>query len=130
MNRLVSILRRQKSVAVGVVAALLVLGAALYPLLPAQMSIHWNAAGQVDNTVGKPVAILAMPVIVVLMSVRFEMTGADADDRVVGSLAMVLLLVVQVMVFLVNLGLPVPIVPITMALALGLVALAVWFEVQ
>lgn len=113
-----------------VVGALLLLGAALYPSLPDQMSIHWNAAGQADTTVAKPVAVLSMPVVVVFMNVLFEVAGVDADDRVVGSLGMVLMLVVQVMVFLINLGINVPIVPISLALALGLVAMAVWFEVR
>jgi uncharacterized membrane protein len=130
MNNLRALLTRQKTVAVGVVASLLLLGAALYPSLPDQMSIHWNAAGQVDNTVAKPVAVLAMPVIVVFMSVLFEVARIDADDRVVGSLGMVLMLVIQVMVFLVNLGVNVPIFPISMVLALGLVAVAVWLEVR
>jgi uncharacterized membrane protein len=130
MNNLRALLTRQKTVAVGVVASLLLLGAALYPYLPDQMSIHWNAAGQADNTVAKPVAVLAMPVIVVFMSVLFEVARVDADERVVGSLGMVLMLVIQVMVFLVNLGVNVPIFPISMVLALGLVAVAVWLEVR
>ena len=62
-----------------------------------------------------------------LTSVLFEVVDVDADDRVVGSLGMVLMLVVQVMVFLINLGVA---VPISLTLALGLVALAVWFEVR
>ena len=104
---------------------MLPLGAALYPSLPDQMLIHWNAAVQADNTVAKPVAVLSMPIIVGFMDVRFEVTGVDADDRVVGSLGMVLMLVVQVMVFLINPAIKVPIVPISLALALGLVAIAV-----
>lgn len=128
MDRLRAVLGRQKTVAAGVVVALLLLGAALYPLLPGQMSIHWNASGEADNTVGKPVAILAMPVIVVFMSALFEVTDVDADEQVVGSLGMLLMFVVQVMVFLVNLGVSVPIVPVSLALALGLAALAVWLE--
>jgi hypothetical protein len=71
-----------------------------------------------------------MPVVVVFMSVLFEVARVDADDRVVGSLGMMLLLIVQVMVFLVNLGVNVPIVPISMLLALGLVAVAFWFEIR
>jgi uncharacterized membrane protein len=130
MNGLRALLTRQKTVAVGVIATLLLLGAVLYPSLPDQMSVHWNAAGQADNTVAKPVAVLSMPVLVGFMSVLFEVADVDADDRVVGSLGMMLMLVIQVMVFLINLGVAVPIVPISLTLALGLVALAVWFEVH
>jgi uncharacterized membrane protein len=130
MNPPARFLARQKTVAGLVVAALLALGLALYGVLPDQMAIHWNAAGQPDNVVGKPVAILAMPAIVVLMSVLFEVTGSDVGERIVGSLAMLLLLVVQVLVFGANLGYDVPIVPITLALAGGMVAVAVYFETR
>jgi uncharacterized membrane protein len=130
MNPVSELLTRQKTVAAGVVVVLLLLGLVLYPALPDRMAIHWNAAGQPDGTAPKLVAVLAMPAVVVLMSVLFELTVTDRGELVVGSLAMVLLFVVQVMVFLSNLGFVVPIVPVSLALALGLVALAVWFEVR
>jgi len=123
-------LARQKAVAALVTAALLALGFALYAALPDQMAIHWNAAGEPDNVVAKPVAIPAMPAIVVFMSVLFEVAGSDVGDRIVGSLAMLLLLVVQVMVFGANLGYDVPIVPVALALAGGMVAVAVYFETR
>ena len=124
------VLARQKAVAALVTAALLALGFALYAALPNQMAIHWNAAGEPDNVVGKPLAVLAMPAVVVFMSVLFEVTESDAGDRIVGSLAMLLLLVVQVMVFGANLGYDVPIVPISLALAGGMVVVAVYFETR
>jgi len=124
------VLARQKAVAALVTAALLALGFALYAALPDQMAIHWNAAGEPDNVVGKPLAVLAMPAVVVFMSVLFEVTESDAGDRIVGSLAMLLLLVVQVMVFGANLGYDVPIVPISLALAGGMVVVAVYFETR
>ena len=123
-------LAHQKTVATLVTAALLALGFALYAALPDQMAIHWNAAGEPDNVVGKPLAVLAMPAVVVFMSVLFEVTESDAGDRIVGSLAMLLLLVVQVMVFGANLGYDVPIVPISLALAGGMVVVAVYFETR
>ena len=89
------------------------------------MAIHWNAAGEPDNVVSKPLAILAMSAIVVFMSVLFKVTGSDASDRIIGSLAMLLLLVIQVLVFGANLGYDIPIVPITLALAGGMVAVYV-----
>ena len=73
-------LARQKTVAALVTAALLALGFALYAALPDQMAIHWNAAGEPDNVVAKPVAILAMPAIVVFMSVLFEVAGPFATQ--------------------------------------------------
>ncbi|WP_066415841.1 DUF1648 domain-containing protein [Halorubrum aethiopicum] len=130
MNPPARLLARQRTVAVLVTGALLALGIALYPALPDRMAIHWNAAGEPDNVVSKPVAILAMPAVVVFMSVLFEVSSTDVGERIVGSLAMLLLLVVQVMVFGANLGYPVPIVPITLALAGGMVAVAVWVETR
>ena len=130
MNPPARLLARQKTVAGLVVAALLALGIALYGALPDQMAIHWNAAGEADNVVGKPVAVLAMPAVVVFMSVLFEVTGSDVGERIVGSIAMLLLFVVQLMVFGVNLGYDVPIVPIALGLAGGVVAVAVWFETR
>lgn len=128
MNRVLGLLARQRLVAAGVVGALLLLGAVLYPSLPERMAIHWNASGRVDGTAAKPVAVLSMPAIVVVASVLLELTGSDAGDRIVGSVAMLLLLVVQVAVFAVNLGVGVPIVAIAMAGALVVVGLAVRFE--
>ncbi|QKG93569.1 DUF1648 domain-containing protein [Halorubrum salinarum] len=130
MNPPARLLARQRAVAGLVTAALLALGVVLYGALPDQMAIHWNAAGEADNVVGKPVAVLMMPAIVVFVSVLFEVTGADVGERIVGSLAMLLLFVVQLLVFGVNLGYDVPIVPIALALAGGLVAVAVWFEMR
>ena len=123
-----NVLARQRLVAAVVVGALLLLGALLYPSLPERMAIHWNAAGQVDGTATKPVAVLSMPAIVVVVSLLLELAGSDTGDRIVGSVAMLLLLVVQVAVFAVNLGVGVPIVPIVMAGALVVVGLAVRFE--
>ena len=130
MNRVMGFLARQRVVAAVVVGALLLLAALLYPSLPERMAIHWNAAGQVDRTAAKPVAVLSMPAIVVVVSVLFELADSDVGDRIVGSAAMVLLLVVQVAVFLVNLGIGVPIVPVAMVGALVVVGLAVWFELR
>jgi len=130
MNPAVSLLARQRAVAAVVTAALLALGAALYASLPDQMAIHWNAAGRPDNVVGKPIAVLAMPAVVVLMTAVFEVTVTDVGDRIVGSLATLLLFAVQVMVFAANLGYDVPIVPVSLTLAGVLVAVAVWLEVR
>jgi uncharacterized membrane protein len=121
-------LARQKTIAALVTAALLALGFALYAALPDQTAIHWNAAGNSDNVVAKPVAVLAIPAVVVLVTALFEATRVDVGDRIVGSLATLLLFVVQLMVFAVNLGYDVPIVPVAMALAGVVVAAALWFE--
>ncbi|WP_197431206.1 DUF1648 domain-containing protein [Halorubrum sp. CBA1125] len=130
MNAPARLLARQRAVAALVTGALLALGVALHAALPDQMAIHWNAAGEPDSFVGKPIAVLSMPALVVFLSVLFEVSGSDVGERIVGSLAMLLLLGVQVMVFGVNLGYDVPIVPITLALAGGVVAVAVWFETR
>jgi uncharacterized membrane protein len=117
-------------VAAVVTVVLLGLGLVLYPALPERMAVHWNAAGEVDGTAPKLVAVLFMPALVVAVTALFRLARIDADDRVVGSLALLVLSVLQVMVFAVNLGADVPIVPISLAMAFGIVALAVWFEIR
>jgi len=130
MGRLKALLTRQKTVAAGVVGAMVLLGVVLYPSLPGQMAILWIGPGEAESTTAKPVAILLLPAIVLFMSVLFEVTRIDAEQRVVGSLGMLLLLVVQVMILMINLGIDVPIVPVALAGGLGLALLAVWFEVR
>jgi uncharacterized membrane protein len=125
-----AILLRQNTIATGVVAVMLLLGGVLYPLLPEQMAVHWNASGEADGTAAKPIAVLLMPGVVVLMALLFKIADIDADEQVVGSVAMLLLLVIQTMVFLVNLGIDVPIVPVSLAGAFVVVGLAVWFEIR
>lgn len=125
-----ALLVRQKAIATGVVSVMLLLGGVLYPMLPDQMAIHWNASGEVDGTAAKPIAVFAMPALVTFMTVLFEATDISVDERIVGSVAMILLLVVQMMVFLINLGVNVPIVPVALAGAFVVVCLAVWFELR
>ena len=125
MNRVMRVLAGQGVVAAVVVGALLLLGALLYPSLPDRMAIHWTTTGQVDRTAAKPVAVLLMPEILVVASALLGLTDSDVGDRIVGSIAMVLLLVVQIAVFLVTLGVGVPVVPTAIA---GVVGIAVRFE--
>lgn len=74
MYRVRTLLLKQKTIAATVVAVMLLLGGVLYPALPEQMVIHWNAAGEADGTAAKPLAILAMPAVVVVMTLLFELT--------------------------------------------------------
>jgi uncharacterized membrane protein len=124
------LLRKQKTIAAGAVAVMVLLGGVLYPSLPEQMAVHWNASGEADGTAAKPVAVLLMPGIVLLMTLLFELVDTDADERVVGSVATLLLLVVQIMVLLINLGTDAPIVPVALAGALVVVGLAIWVELR
>ena len=91
------------------------------------MAIRRAASGQVDGTTARPVVLLSVPAIVVV-SVLLELADGDAGDRLVGSVAVLLLLIIQIAAFAVNLGIDVPIVPITMGGALAVVVLAVRFE--
>jgi uncharacterized membrane protein len=130
MRQVKTLLTQQKIVAATVASVMLLLGGVLYSSLPDQMAIHWNAAGDADGTTTKLIAILLMPAVVVGMSVLFQVTNVDDNDRVVGSVAILLLLVVQIMVFLINLGINVPIVSVALAGAFVVVGLAVWYEVR
>jgi uncharacterized membrane protein len=130
MRQAKTLLTQQKIVAATVAGVMLLLGGVLYSSLPDQVAVHWNAAGDADRTTTKLIAILLMPAVVVGMSVLFEVTNVDDNDRVVGSVAMLLLLVVQIMVFLINLGIDVPIVSVALAGAFAVVGLAVWYELR
>jgi uncharacterized membrane protein len=130
MRQARTLLTQQKIVAATVASVMLLLGGVLYSSLPDQMAVHWNAAGDADRRTTKLIAILLMPAVVVGMSVLFEVTNVDDNDRVVGSVAMLLLLVVQIMVLLINLGINVPIVSVALAGAFVVVGLAVWYEVR
>jgi uncharacterized membrane protein len=130
MSQARTLLTQQKIVAATVASVMLLLGGVLYSSLPDQVAVHWNAAGEADGTTTKLIAILLMPAVVVGMSVLFEVTNVDDNDRVVGSVAMLLLLVVQIIVFLINLGIDVPIVPVALAGAFVVAGLAVWYELQ
>ena len=110
MSQARALLTQQQIVAATVASVMVLLGGVLYSSLPDQMAVHWNAAGGADGTTTKLIAILLMPAFVVGMSVLFEITNVDDNDRVIGSIAMLLLLVVQIMIFLINLGVNVPIV--------------------
>jgi uncharacterized membrane protein len=125
-----TLLLRHKTIGAGVVVVMVLLGGVLYPLLPEQMAVHWNASGEADGTAAKPIAVLLMPGVVVLMALLFEIVDIDAGERVVGSVAMLLLLLIQSMVFLINLGINAPIVPVALAGAFVVVGLAVWFEIH
>jgi len=43
------------------------------PELPARMATHWNAAGQSDGTISKPVALALLPVLTALLLVMFAL---------------------------------------------------------
>ena len=130
MRQARTLLTQQKIVAATVASVMLLLGGVLYSSLPDQMAVHWNAAGDADGTTTKLIAILLMPAVVVGMSVLFEVTNVNDNDRVAGSVAMLLLLVVQIMVLLINLGINVPMVSVALAGAFVVVGLAVWYEVR
>lgn len=46
-----------------VIAAMFVIGALLYPQLPAEMPSHWNIRGQVDGTMPKPWGVYLLPLV-------------------------------------------------------------------
>jgi uncharacterized membrane protein len=128
MNALTRHLAAHRRVAAVCAGVLLLAGVALYPSLPDQMAIHFDASGTADNYAPKPVAVALMPAVVVGMSLLFSVTNVDREEAIVGSLAMLLLVAVQFMVFGANLGVSFPIVPISLGMAAVLVAVAFWFE--
>lgn len=50
----------------------LIVGALLYPQLPEQMPMHWNALGKIDGYMPKNMALLFMPVLMIVMYISFR----------------------------------------------------------
>jgi uncharacterized membrane protein len=58
--------RRVDRIALGALAASALAGLVLWPELPSEMAIHWGAAGQPDQFVAKPLAVVGLPAFGVL----------------------------------------------------------------
>lgn len=54
-----------------IVAAMYVIGFVLFKDLPAQMPMHWNIAGEVDNYIDKSLAIIIFPSIALVVTFMF-----------------------------------------------------------
>jgi len=78
-------------VAVAVLALAAVAGVAVWPRLPAEVAIHFDAAGTPDRYVSKPVGVFLAPAIglVGVAIVRFAGRSDPTADRRVLSLAVV-----------------------------------------
>jgi uncharacterized membrane protein len=58
-----------------IVLAMAIVGAWLFESLPEQVPSHWNAAGEVDDYMGKTLATVLIPGITLLMAVLFPILG-------------------------------------------------------
>ncbi|MFB6084613.1 MAG: DUF1648 domain-containing protein [Halorientalis sp.] len=107
-------LTRLDAVSLGLVAVTALAGLVLYPRLPAEMAIHFSATGRPDDFAPKPVAVAAVPVVMVLTHVvlRWAVRVDPPDDprivTVVVVATMLLLAATQGLVLAWNLGYPVP----------------------
>jgi len=90
--------------AIPAVAALLV-----WDALPAEMAIHWNAAGTPDNTVSKPLATLGLPLfgVATVAAVRLlpdSLTSTPGGDTATVLFVGVVFVWVETLVLVWNLG--------------------------
>lgn len=75
-------MRTADAASVALVALALLGGLVALPLLPAELAVHFDAAGQPDSTLPAPVGVLVVPAVaggVLLASRRGSLVGAGAD---------------------------------------------------
>ena len=111
--------RLDKALIIGTIVCLLpiALGLLLYGHLPDQIPIHWNSAGEVDNTASKATAVFLMPAGLALLHlliqflIRYDPKRANASP-VVRAVSMWVVPVISIVCFtvsyLVGIGLDVP----------------------
>lgn len=63
--------RRSYLVGLGLVVASALVSALAAPEMPAEMAIHWNAAGEVDDHLGKTLALVLFPALSAALLVGF-----------------------------------------------------------
>jgi uncharacterized membrane protein len=54
--------------AAALVAAALLAGLWAWPMLPSEMAVHWNAAGEADGAAGKAIGVLFLPLVAAAMA--------------------------------------------------------------
>jgi uncharacterized membrane protein len=80
-------------IALGLLAVAVVLGVVLWPRLPAEMAVHFDASSTPDNFVSRPVGVFLTPLVGVL-AVVFVRASSRLDptaDRVTVDVAVVFL---------------------------------------
>jgi len=115
--------------AIPVVAALLV-----WDSLPAEMAIHWNAAGTPDNAVAKPLATLGLPLFGVAMVAFVRLVPDSLTSTPGGETPAILFLGVvfawvETLVLVWNLGYRFNVALATLPV-LGLAAGLVWYTLR
>lgn len=64
--------RRHRLLGVAFIVIALIIGAAAYSSLPADIPSHWNAAGEIDDTMPRFWGVLFMPLVMLGMLLMFE----------------------------------------------------------
>ena len=128
---------RADSLAVGVTLLAALFGIAIWPQLPAEVAIHFSAAGTPDNYVPKAVGVALLPAIMLatLLVLRVSMAVDPPSDPRTGPVITVattmFLAGVHVAVLAWNAGYPVPLDGLllgSLLFAALLVGYAVWRE--
>jgi len=65
-------MNKKEIIPIGIILLTLVIAGYIYPLLPAQIPTHWNAAGEVDAYGSKLFHVLMFPGIILLIYALFE----------------------------------------------------------
>jgi uncharacterized membrane protein len=101
-------------VGVALAAVTALAGLAVWPDLPAEMAIHFSAAGEPDNYAPRPVAVAFTPVAMLVTmgivrgALRFDPPDDERVPAVTTVATMLLLAAVQALVLAYNLGHEVP----------------------
>jgi len=101
--------RRFDLLVVGLMAIPAVAALLVWDALPAEMAIHWNAAGTPDNTVSKPLATLGLPLfgVATVAAVRLlpdSLTSTPGGDTATVLFVGVVFVWVETLVLVWNLG--------------------------
>jgi len=101
--------RRFDLLAVGLMAIPAVAALVVWNSLPAEMAIHWNAAGTPDNAVAKPLATLGLPLfgIATVVAVRLlpdSLTSTPGGETVTILFVGIVFAWVETLVLAWNLG--------------------------
>lgn len=126
--------RRVDLFAVAVMAIPAVAAVVVWDTLPAEMAIHWNAAGTPDNAVAKPLATFGLPLFGAA-TVAFVRLLPDSQTSTSGGETVSILFVavvfawVQTLVLAWNLGYRFDVVLATLPVLVGAAGL-VWYAVR
>lgn len=67
----VSRIRKSEMAVIFITIAAFIVGAYFYPQLPERIASHWNAKGEVDGYMAKPMGVFYMPIVIACLAALF-----------------------------------------------------------